>query len=73
MPNVGVRAASLAVESRKRLSPGILIVEVRIRRKAITAYGQDTRDRGRQALIPSFDDGMVNMAEPIRLMAESFI
>ena len=25
------------------------------------------------ALMPSFDDGMVNMAEPIRVMAESFI
>ena len=39
VPNVGVRAASLAVESRKRLSPRILIAEVRIRGKAITAYG----------------------------------
>lgn len=48
VPNVGVRAASLAVESRKRLSPRILIAEVRIRRKAITAYGQDTRDCGRR-------------------------
>lgn len=47
MPNVGVRAASLAVESRKRLSPRILIAEVRIRRKAITAYGHDTRNDGR--------------------------
>ena len=31
-----------------RLSPGILIAEVRIRRKAITAYEQDARDRGRR-------------------------
>lgn len=28
---------------------------------------------GGGALMPSFDDGMVNMAEPIRVMAESFI
>lgn len=28
---------------------------------------------GGGALMPSFDDSMVNMAEPIRVMAESFI
>lgn len=28
---------------------------------------------GGGALMPSFDDGMVNMSEPIRVMAESFI
>lgn len=41
-------AASLTVGSRKRLSPRILIAEVRIRGKAITAYGQVTRDCGRR-------------------------
>lgn len=41
-------SASLAVESRKRVSPGILIAEVGIRRKPIIVYGQDTRDCARR-------------------------
>lgn len=74
VPNVGVRAASLAVESRKRLSPRILIAEVRIRRKAITAYGHDTRNDGRCG-----PDAAIRRRhgqhdrELIRVMAESLV
>ena len=55
------RVASPAVESTMRLSPGILIAEVRIRRKAITAYEQDARDRGRRCPDAEIRDRVENV------------
>ena len=67
------RAASLTAECRKRLSSGILIAEVRIRGNAVPHMDKMREIAGNGALMPRFDDGMANMTEPIRVMAESFV
>lgn len=66
-------AASPTVKSRKRLSPGMLIAEVKIRGNATPHMDKMREIAGNGALMPRFDDGMANMTEPIRVMTESFV